>query len=341
MKKILSVIITLLLLCPACKSIHEFPEETGVDPSFIDVNLSLAIDMKLNDEDPITQTYRNMLGDDYDIRYIVEIYKVSDSYAETVGNLVKRIEKIEQTIIENGIYEIDEDIHLHAGVYSVMVWVDFIKKGTSQDYYYNTSNLHEIRINLIDGKYNGYDVTKDAFSAQKNMDLIPYANDRFVQYSMEIPVERPFAVYQVITTDIAKYKADYSSKPYSSIRPTLTNASYGLYFPMGYNVYYGVPDDFRANVSFTHDVVETVEGEKAIVASDYVFVDEKDTFYYLSFSINNAEEKLITTVKDIKINLERNRLTIVKGEFLTRDIDDGEIGIDPGFDGEEIVVPIG
>ena len=341
MKKILFIIITLVLLCPACESVHEFPEEPGVDPSFIDVNLSVAIDMKLNDEDPITQTYRSMLGDDYDIRYIVEIYKVSDSYAETVGNLVKRIEKIEQTIIENGIYQIDEDIHLHAGVYSVMVWVDFIKKGSNKDYYYNTSNLHEIRVNLIDGKYNGYDVTKDAFAAQKNMDLIPYANDRFVQYNMEIPVERPFAVYQVITTDIAKYKEEYSSKPYSSIRPSLTNAVYGLYFPMGYNVYYGVPDDFRANVSFDHDVVETVEGEEAIIASDYVFVDNKDTFYYLSLSINNAENNLISTVKDIKINLQKNRLTIIKGEFLTKDIDDGEIGIDPGFDGEEIVIPIG
>ena len=100
---------------------------------------------------------------------------------------------------------------------------------------------------------------------------------------MEIPVERPFAVYQVITTDLAKYKSDFSSKPYSSIRPSLTNAQYGLYFPMGYNVYYGVPDDFRANVSFAHEVVETVEGEEAIVASDYVFVDDKDTFYYLNF----------------------------------------------------------
>ena len=130
-------------------------------------------------------------------------------------------------------------------------------------------------------------------------------------------------------------------KRYSSIRPSLTNAQYGLYFPMGYNVYYGVPDDFRANVSFAHEVVETVEGEEAIVASDYVFVDNKDTFYYLNFSINNAEDALISTVRDLKINLQRNRLTIIRGEFLTRDIDDGEIGIDPGFDGEEIVVPIG
>lgn len=341
MKKILLAIITLLMFCPACESVHEFPEEPGVDPSLIDVNLSVVIDMDLNDEDPITQTYRNMLGDNYDIRYIVEIYEVTDSYAETIGHRIKRIEKIEQTIIENGTYKIDEDVQLHAGVYSVMAWVDFIKKGTNQDYYYNTSNLHEIRVNLIDGKYNGYDATKDAFSAQKNMDLIPYANDRFVQYNMEIPVERPFAVYQVITTDLAKYKSDFSSKPYSSIRPSLTNAQYGLYFPMGYNVYYGVPDDFRANVSFAHEVVETVEGEEAIVASDYVFVDNKDTFYYLNFSINNAEDALISTVRDLKINLQRNRLTIIRGEFLTRDIDDGEIGIDPGFDGEEIVVPIG
>ena len=137
MKKILLAIITLLMFCPACESVHEFPEEPGVDPSLIDVNLSVVIDMNLNDEDPITQTYRNMLGDNYDIRYIVEIYEVTDSYAETIGHRIKRIEKIEQTIIENGTYKIDEDVQLHAGVYSVMAWVDFIKKGTNQDYYYN------------------------------------------------------------------------------------------------------------------------------------------------------------------------------------------------------------
>ncbi len=340
MKKILFMLAGILLFMSSCKFVHEYTEGPGVDPSLIDVNLSLSIDMDLNDEDPIIQTYKDMLSSRFDIRYIVEIYKVSDSYAETVGNLVKRIVKTEETIIENGIYRIDEEISLHAGMYSVMVWVDFVKKGTDGDYYYDTSNLHEIRVNLVDGSYKGYDATKDAFSAQKNMDLIPYANERFAEYNMEIPVKRPFAVYQVVTTDVAKYKADYAQDIYPSVAPSISQAVYGLYFPMGYNVYYGVPDDFKANVSYDYQVVETVEGEEAIIASDYVFIDDKDTFYYLNFSVKTADGKTITTVKDLKVNLQRNRLTIIRGDFLTRNIDDGEIGIDPGFD-DEIVVPIG
>ena len=109
---------------------------------------------------------------------------------------------------------------------------------------------------------------------------------------------------------------------------------------MGYNVYYSVPDAFEAGVGYTFDVVETVEQKEAILASDYVFVDDKETFYYLNCSLYSAEDKLINTSRDIRTNLERNRLTNVRGEFLTRDIDDGEIGIDPGVD-EEIIVPIG
>ena len=308
MRKIIFILLSAVLSLTACKTIHEYPGEPGVDPSLIDVKLSLDIDMELNDGDPIIQTYMDMLGSAYDIRYIVEIYKVSDSYAETVGSLQKRIVKTEETIIEDGVYSIDEQIQLHAGVYSVMVWIDFVIKGTDTDYYYNTANLHEIRINRIDGAYPGYDVTKDAFSAQENLDLIPYANERFAEIEMTIPAH--------------------------------TEAAYGLYFPMGYNVYYSVPDAFEAGVGYTFDVVETVEQKEAILASDYVFVDDKETFYYLNFSVYSAEDKLINTSRDIRINLERNRLTIVRGEFLTRDIDDGEIGIDPGFD-EEIVVPIG
>lgn len=340
MRKKLLLLAWALLSLAGCCSIHEYPEEPGVDPSLIDVRLSLAINMDLNDEDPIIQTYQTMLNTDFDIRYIVEIYKVADSYAETVGSLERRIEKVESTIIEDGIYEIDEQIRLHAGLYSVMVWVDFIRKGTDADYYYSTKNLHEVRINRFEGKYIGYHVTKDAFAAQKNMDLLPYAHDRFVEYRMEIPVERPFAVYQVVTTDIAKYRENNPNASYGSIRPSQTDAVYGLYFPMGYNVYYGVPDAFEAGVGYSFDVVETVEQEEAIVASDFVFVDTKDTFYYLNFSIKTPEGKLINTTRDLKVNLQKNRLTIVRGEFLTRDIDDGEIGIDPGFD-EEIVVPIG
>ena len=77
MRKIIFILLSAVLSLTACKTIHEYPEEPGVDPSLIDVKLSLDIDMELNDGDPIIQTYMDMLGSAYDIRYIVEIYKVS------------------------------------------------------------------------------------------------------------------------------------------------------------------------------------------------------------------------------------------------------------------------
>lgn len=339
MKKTLLILSAAIMTLTGCRTIHEYPDDLGVDPSLIDVRLSLDIDMKLNDEDPIIQTYRDMLGSGFDIRYIVEIYRLADSYAETVGDLEKRIVRTEDTIIEDGTYEINEAINLPAGHYSIMAWVDFVQKGTQDDDYYNTANLHEIRINRPDGAYPGYDATKDAFCAQKDLDLDP-SGEYFARVEMTIPVERPFAVYQVVTTDLGKYMENNSSHAASAVRPARTDAAYGLYFPMGYNVYYSVPDAFETNVGYTFDVVETVEQQEAIIASDYVFVDDKETFYYLDMSVYSAEDKLINTSREIRINLEKNRLTIVRGEFLTRDIDDGEIGIDPGFD-EEIVVPIG
>lgn len=320
-----------VIFVSSCTTIHEFPDGEGVDPTLIDVDLSLRINMDFNDEDPIIQTYSDMLEKDYDIRYIIEIYKVSDSYAETVGSIVKRIERIESTIIENGDYNVEEDVHLHAGVYSVMVWMDFIRKGTASDYFYDTSNLHEIKVNRIDGEYWGYDTAKDAFSAQETIDLTPFADERFAEYSLEARVKRPFAVYKVIANDV---------NDYTGATPALTEAGYGLYFPMGYNVYYSVPDNFVTGVEYRYDPYMSSDPGEMVIASDFVFVNDNDTFYFLNMTVYDQNGEPVSVAKDIKINLQRNRMTIVKGAFLTKDVDNGQVGIDPGFD-DEIIVPIG
>ena len=56
MRKIIFILLSAVLSLTACKTIHEYPGEPGVDPSLIDVKLSLDIDMELNDGDPIIQT---------------------------------------------------------------------------------------------------------------------------------------------------------------------------------------------------------------------------------------------------------------------------------------------
>ena len=48
MRKIIFILLSAVLSLTACKTIHEYPGEPGVDPSLIDVKLSLDIDMELN-----------------------------------------------------------------------------------------------------------------------------------------------------------------------------------------------------------------------------------------------------------------------------------------------------
>lgn len=340
MKKISIIFSILILAFTSCTTIHEFPEGEGVDPSLINVDLSLSINMSI-DQDNIIQTYQNMLASDYDVRYIVDIYKEAPSYAETIGSFVQRIVKTESVIIESGIYKINERIALHAGIYNIMVWVDFVKKGTDKDLYYNTENLFEVKINKINGEYHGYNVTKDAFTAMKQIDLTPYAHDRFVEYEVVASVERPFAVYQVITTDIDKYAEKFESYSYSEIKPSNVTVAYQNYFPMGFNVYYSVPDNLLTGIGYEYSVIDGESPKEAILASDFVFVKkDKSDFYFIDFEVKDPNERHINTIKDLKINLYRNKMTIIKGDFLTKDINDGEVGIDPGFD-DEIVVPIG
>lgn len=55
--------------------------------------------------------------------------------------------------------------------------------------------------------------------------------------------------------------------------------------------------------------------------------------------IYNEEGQEVNRVIGVEVPLKRNKITMVRDEFLTREFAPG-IGIDPGFDGEiNVVVP--
>jgi len=65
----------LFVLFTGCSTIHEFPDDRPVEPSLIEVDITLAIDMRFYSE--IMQTRAATMSDDgYDIRYIVDVYEV-------------------------------------------------------------------------------------------------------------------------------------------------------------------------------------------------------------------------------------------------------------------------
>lgn len=340
MKYIYRIVPGLLLLwgcfLAACNVIKEYPGDNPVDPTLIEVSFSLEMNMQIDNLDQIS-TYSSILNGDHDIRYIVDIYKDADR--KLSGN-DRRIERIVYTDdeISEGKFTIGGNVKLPADKYRLLIWVDFVSKGQNRDLYYNTEDLRAVGI-IRDGGYVGYKTTRDAFTASVAMDLTPYRGKRFVQFPASVTVERPFAVYQIVTTDIEKYMSYNPTLSYSSIRPGIADLSYMSLFPTGYNVRFGVPDDFKPGIGYRFDIVETMPQKEAIVASDMVFVNGDDAAYDMNIQIRTPEGTHINTTDNLRINLRRNKLTVLRGEYLTRETGGGGVGIDPGFD-EEIVIPI-
>jgi hypothetical protein len=287
------------------------------------------------DSDTIFQTYADMLGGDYDIRYIIDIYEADPNLVTRVNSKTQRIVRTESSIITRGIYHVEEKLSLSQKHYKIIAWVDFVEKGTTADKYYNTADLQDISAIQQTARI-GYNTTKDAFAGNFDLDLTVYKNQRFIERDIVVKVKRPFAVYQIITTDIEKYITYNQEKSYSSIAPGKTRLVYNLFCPTGYNAFLHAPDDFTTGINYVYDIVDIVPQQQAIIAMDMVFVED-DTFYSVDFEIFSADDEHINTTRGLNINLKRNKLTIIRGEFLTKDIDDGSVGIDDGFDDEIII----
>ncbi|KAA6300641.1 MAG: hypothetical protein EZS26_003202, partial [Candidatus Ordinivivax streblomastigis] len=96
--------------------------------------------------------------------------------------------------------------------------------------------------------------------------------------------------------------------------------------------------NFRPGIAYSYDITETAPEKEALLASDYVFVKD-ETFYTVNFEILSSENQHINTVNGLRINLKRNKVTTIKDEFLTKDLNDGKVGIDDRF-ADEIVIRI-
>ena len=330
---LLSYLLGLSALFAGCDTIHEFPNDEPVDPTLIEVNITLTIDMQFP-QDTIYQTYAIQEGD-YDIRYIVDIYEPDPKMPNVAGHRVKRLVKTEDRPPYDQTYHLTDTLSLPARKYQIITWIDFVEKGKQTDKYYHTEDLQNVSIIPNNNQYQGYSVTRDAFSAQDEMDLTPYRGQRYVHYSMLIEVIRPFAIYQIITTDIEKYRT-YHQASYASVYASQTKLQYNLFFPMGFNACLQFPINLLPGINYSYDIEENVLATEAILASDYVFV-KGDAFYLVDFQIFSAEGKLINALSGLRINLKQNHLTIIRDEFLTKDLNNGSVGVNDRFDDEIII----
>lgn len=326
--------VAVMLALTSCDTVLQYPDEPAVDPTLVSTIIELLTDFTPV-TDPLIATYADTRAGNYDVRYQIEIYATSGSDA---GRCVARHVATESTLPQADVSH-KARFDLHAGQYDVYAWIDFVPIGTTADYHYITTDLRAVHI--ADPNVCGLD-TKDAFAGKTTLDLSDarYAENFFSKAAATITMERPFGKFKIVTTDVKKFIESYKpNATYSDAVPATTKLRYSGYFPCCYNqdTRLAHVEFFRLGVNHTADVIAESETQAALTY-DYVLVCNDNTYVTADIEVSNAAGERLKTTRGIRIPIQRNKLTIVSGEFLTIDYtDSGGTGIDDGFDGEFVI----
>ena len=346
MKKLTIYIACLLVLVLAgCdKTVLEFPEGEGIDPTLVQMNLSLEVDPLVDLYAPLRSKAASV-DDIHHVRWIVEVFR-----DEISGEPVeRRILCCDKAV--DGKHTIETSIPLHAARYHVVAWADYVDKGSTEDKYYAVSSLSSICIPEPED-YVGDEEHKDTYVARKEFDLTDYRDRWDETAECAMTLERPMAKIEFITTDVDKFLDNLARrkvKTYGAVADNLLGSTpdlssiqvtveYAGYFPSSFNAYTNKPNDACTGLSFSCCMTPLTDKE-AHLAGDHIFVNGTESAVTVNLTIRDGEGNLLNRVEGIDVPIVRDKLTVIRDEFLTRSYAPG-IGIDPGFDGEiDIVIP--
>lgn len=337
MKKLLIAVCSLLSisLLGGC-SVRELPEDGGVDPTIVHTEIVLLPGADMTPFDVPEFSTRAADPREYKVRYIVEVY-ADDKFDQS-------LQFRRQLICDEGDTEdVTLECDLHARNYRVVAWRDFVlasgvSGNVADDCFYTTSDFSAVKLK---GDYTCGTDYKDVFCGQVALDLSPYRCQSEAGHREEMQLERPLAKVELITTDIVKYlnKLEQTkSIRDAAIDDFTVQVLYTGYFPVGFNVVSNRPNEAVMGIKFTSNLLVLSDNE-ACLAFDYVLVNGEESSVTLEMIIYNEEGQEVNRVTGVEVPLKRNKITMVRDEFLTREFAPG-IGIDPGFDGEiNVVVP--
>lgn len=305
----------IVAILPSC--ILEYPDGDGVDPTSISVGITFATS-PLVEENPLskntlesrTSVYRFkavFYEDDFDGKPLFERVV----YAESVSGSVATV-------------RLDEK--LHALNYKISLWVEEVLSVESKSPIYNSDDLKAITFR--DG-YVGGDPLKLCFSGVYTLDLREYADRKFATIDKDFVADMPVATVRIVSTDFHEFLETNSLE---NIDGYTVIWEYSSYVPVGFNVLTQKPNAAEMGQSFTL----TLSGgndEFIDLGTDYIFVNGGESYVVVNLTILNADGEEINTYQGLELPIRKGKLTVIKGEYLTRSKTTG-IGIDAGFDGE-------
>ena len=335
MKRAIYYIWTLLLCFLISCDVHEWPEYS--EPVKKTIRLKLDFDTSMSEKEVFYNARSlNEIGD-YEMRYVLRAFAVeSDESGRSVSrNAIWEYVFTRKVSFNDYDTFVDVPIELPAGDYSLMVWADFVKAGTTDNYFYAPDNFAEI---ILLGNHKANTDMRDAFRGKSEFVLSRSTGEIVVHMS------RPLAKFSFVSTDLQKFiDKELEARNRNASRRDEDSRSldlddykvmfyYNGFMPCAYNMFTYKPNDSKVGVNFESRITVTEKSE-ALLGFDYVFVNGTEATASIILALFDEDGKEIFTSNPIPVPIKSARHTIMRGEFLTTDTSGG-IGINPDFDGE-------
>lgn len=259
------------------------------------------------------------------LRCVAEVYQ-----AGTDNRVHRRVQ--ECALQADGTYL--AELSLMPGDYDLRLWADW------NGGYYNADDLGKVTVLTDNYVANGETDKKDAYYSTTTLS-VPSSPTGEVEGAVSLV--RPFAKYRLIATDVeAYYNLINKGEALSPIEDLQVRVTYEGFFPTGFNVATGKPND-ALNTGIHYTSVPTVaEGYDAKVnrqvGADFVLTNGEESFVTVTIEmIDTNTGEAVATVQHVKIPYKRGHLTTVTGHFLTAGKTPGGVQIDTEW-GEDIVI---
>lgn len=334
-----SIVLTAIVAIAGSCSVHEWPHLDYGEVEFI-LDLDYEMSMPLYKE--ITYTRGANISreqpDNCDIRYIVEVYPSGESRTASRDAARNYI----FTRSYDGVLDTSVSIDLEEGSWDIYVWTDYVDRNSTSDKYYRTADFAAITYLDKDG-YVGSDDCREAFKGMTTV-TVTHPN-RYLEgeplpsYRATVEMGRPMGRYEFISTDVDAFLQRMETTLARSVDLSEFRVvfRYNAFMPSTYNIFTDKPSDSWTGMSFTSPMALGDDG--MLMGFDYVLVNGDETVMNINVEVYDSNGTLLSATRGVEVPVMRNRLTIVKGAFLTSAASGG-VAINPGFDGDDYNIEI-
>ena len=280
-----------------------------------DISLSiLRLHLNLLDHELPDYNTRN---ETHHVRAVAEVYK---------KGTVTRIHSHSAILTDSVL-----DLYVEPGEYDILLWADHTPIGSSADHHYSTTSLREVQLHPQNSYTAGVNSRKSF--AKKLQVVVP--DQPLVVKHADMPLT--LAKYQIIATDVERYKDFIRANDYPALDNLEVTVSYAGFLPSSYDVHKGEPNSSSRTVRYTTSL-SNITDSLATIGGDYIFANDVNSSVSVSISVaeKNTRAKVgrvITRVSNIKIDHIRGHLTTIKFGYLTAGIVDSGVSIDDRWEG--------